>query len=87
MNAPKYLVKWPDELVWIAWATALAGLVAVVLTSVGVSTEITVAVSGFILATARLISGALLPTPTMREEIASVRESMDDPGNDPPKTP
>ena len=74
---PKYLVKWPEEAMWLAWIASLTGLVTALMLYFGADKEVTAAVAGFVAVTGRLITGMLLPTPTRSEAVADVRENTE----------
>ena len=82
---PKYLVKFPEEALWIAWLGSLTGLVTAFMVHFGVDKEIVLAVAAFIPITGRLITGMLLPTPTRTQEIAEVKASTNPTGTEPKK--
>lgn len=74
-----YLTKWPEEGLWAAVLAGLGGIITVFGPArFGWSAEETGAILTFVLGVGRLLLGAILPTPTVAEEVASVRESIDD---------
>lgn len=77
MHVPRYLVKMPEEAMWLAWIGSLTALVTAVMLYAGAEKEITGAVAGFVAVTGRLVTGMLLPTPSRAEAVAEVRANTE----------
>lgn len=75
---PKYLVKWPEEGAWATWSTLAGAAVGIFLARHGFSGEEISVLVAFVAGSIRLATGFLLPTPTVQEAVASVREHIDD---------
>lgn len=76
---PKYVFKMPEESVWLALGAGLALIAAQALPEfTDWSTELIASISGFIPILFRFLYGMISPNPTVTEEIASVREALND---------
>lgn len=75
----KYLFKWPDEAAWGSLAV-LIGALAVALFDEVIDwpRAVEIAAIALVIPGIRFIGGLVIPTPSVAEEIASVRESIDD---------
>lgn len=75
----KYLFKWPDEAAWGSMAVLVGALVVALFDDViDWPRGVEIATIALVIPGIRFIGGLVIPTPTVAQEIASVRESIDD---------